>query len=57
MKHINPNSPCAHGCKYFTKCDENKNIVIECKRYEPKEEWIQIMMELKNTVNSYNSKK
>jgi hypothetical protein len=57
MKPINPNSPCVLGCKYSTKCHADKSYVIECKRYEPKEEYIQMMMELKSTLNSYNARK
>ena len=57
MKTVNPNSPCVQGCKYSTKCHADKSKVIECKRYEPKEEYIQLMMELKSIINSYNNRK
>lgn len=57
MKPTNPNSPCVRGCKYSTKCHADKSVVVECKRYEPKEEYIQIMMELKSAINSYNARK
>lgn len=36
---------------------EDKSNVIECGRYEPTEEWTQIMMELKSVINSYNARK
>lgn len=45
------------GCKYLQKCHADKSKVIECKRYEPKDEYIQMMMELRNTINSYNARK
>lgn len=57
MKPTNPNSPCVHGCKHSKKCKADKSNVIECRRYEPTEEWTQIMMELKSTINSYNARK
>jgi hypothetical protein len=45
------------GCKHEEKCHADKSIVIECKRYEPKDEYIQMMMELRSTINSYNARK
>lgn len=52
----NYNSLCI-SCKYLKKCHADKRIVIECKRYEPKDEYIQMMMELTSTINSYNARK
>lgn len=57
MKPTNPNSLCIHGCKHSKKCKADKSNVIECRRYEPTEEWTQIMMELKSAINSYNARK
>jgi ribosomal protein S17 len=43
---MNINSLCGK-CKYLKKCHADKRIVIECKRYEPTEEYEKIISEVK----------
>ena len=47
--YMNINSLCGK-CKYLKKCHADKRIVIECKRYEPTEEYEKFISEVKKIL-------
>lgn len=47
---VNIQSPCIRGCKHSEKCYADKSTVVECKRYEPTEEYKKHISELVNIL-------